>query len=174
MWRGQISAVARGACTLLSAVVVAGWVGSRRGNLSVWHKRPSMVAQFQLCSGSACVSWERGNGRILAIGQLEWDLRLEDNWRGQWLGNWWKPEWSKRPELSWITIPLYLPLALTLAPAAFLWWHEIRRRCLVGVGVCKGCGYDRRGLATLQTLCPECGAVPEPNGRPPIAQGASP
>ena len=71
------------------------------------------------------------------------------------------PQWSSKPFIvtyplaRTMVLPLYLPLALTLAPAAFLWRGEIRRRRRP-VGHCQGCGYNRAGLA-VGVKCPECG-----------------
>jgi hypothetical protein len=48
------------------------------------------------------------------------------------------------------------PVALTLIPAAILWYADHRRR---RPGLCGSCGYDRAGLAA-DAKCPECGTVP--------------
>src|SRR5436190_638693 len=48
------------------------------------------------------------------------------------------------------------PVALTLIPAALLWYADRRR---ARPGLCGGCGYDRAGLL-VEVKCPECGTVP--------------
>jgi hypothetical protein len=53
---------------------------------------------------------------------------------------------------------LLYPIALTLIPAALLWYTNRRR---FGPGSCKKCGYDSRGLAP-DAKCPECGTVLAP------------
>jgi hypothetical protein len=55
-----------------------------------------------------------------------------------------------------VGMSLLYPVALTLIPAALLWYADRRRR---GPGSCGGCGYDRAGLA-VGVKCPECGTVP--------------
>jgi hypothetical protein len=54
-------------------------------------------------------------------------------------------EWS-------ITLPLWIPLALTALPAALLW----RSRLRPPPGHCQHCRYDRRSLPPAAP-CPECG-----------------
>jgi hypothetical protein len=56
-------------------------------------------------------------------------------------------------------VPIW-PFALATGGCAFALWHaDIRARRRARVGVCIGCGYDRRGIAADAT-CPECGTVP--------------
>jgi rubrerythrin len=46
--------------------------------------------------------------------------------------------------------------------AVALWIEDARRRRAaraIAAGLCKKCGYDRRGLPADAT-CPECGTVP--------------
>jgi hypothetical protein len=57
-----------------------------------------------------------------------------------------------------VGVSVLYPVALTLIPAALLWYADRRRR---GPGSCGGCGYDRAGLA-VGVKCPECGTVPAP------------
>jgi hypothetical protein len=74
----------------------------------------------------------------------------------------WLPSWRVGSGWIEIGIPYCLPLAPTLAFAAYFWLSEIsaiRRRRRVKAGVCPGCRYDRRGL-TADAKCPECGTVP--------------
>ncbi len=53
-------------------------------------------------------------------------------------------------------IPLW-PAVLVLGMVTFVSW---RRRLRHGPGQCPRCAYDRRGLATPDAACPECGTVP--------------
>ncbi len=65
-----------------------------------------------------------------------------------------------------LNIPLWLPFPLMLAPTAWLWWGEIRRRRAARremAGHCPSCGYDRSGLADAK--CPECGTVLAPEAK---------
>jgi hypothetical protein len=79
---------------------------------------------------------------------------------------------SPRPPLEWlpsgrvgagwveIGVPYWMPLAPMLAFAVSFWYGEIRRRWRrAKAGLCRRCGYSRRGLAS-DAKCPECGAVP--------------
>jgi hypothetical protein len=51
----------------------------------------------------------------------------------------------------------WIPLFVFGAPAAFWWGRDLRAWRRVRAGRCRGCGYDRRGLAE-KAVCPECGA----------------
>lgn len=56
-----------------------------------------------------------------------------------------------------VTLPLWIPLALVAIPAAALDSRTRRRR---RPGLCPTCGYDLRGLPTSPAPpCPECGAL---------------
>jgi hypothetical protein len=56
-----------------------------------------------------------------------------------------------------ILVDVMPPVALTLIPAALLWYADRRR---FAPHQCKRCGYDRRGLVGgADAKCPECGTV---------------
>ena len=55
-----------------------------------------------------------------------------------------------------VAIPMWTVAALVAAIAAPLWTLHLRARHRARVGLCKGCGYDRKGLA-IDAKCPECG-----------------
>jgi hypothetical protein len=70
----------------------------------------------------------------------------------------WTPDSHFYAINNWfITVPLWIPLALA-APATVVLWY---RRSRAYAGHCKRCGYDRRGLPP-GAACPECGS-----GKPP-------
>lgn len=54
-------------------------------------------------------------------------------------------------------VPLWLPTLLIFIPSACAWWLDLRAMRRARIGLCRACGYDRRGLAA-GSVCPECGA----------------
>jgi hypothetical protein len=99
---------------------------------------------------------------------LGWNMRRTHNWYWGYSGEdspygsiWtWHAGVLYAPDASgWVAgASVLYPVALTLIPAALLWYADRRRS---GPHACKKCGYDRRGLAA-DTKCPECGTVPAP------------
>jgi hypothetical protein len=59
-------------------------------------------------------------------------------------------------ETRFVSIPLWLPMAITAVPAAF-GARRMRRKWRVKRGRCWRCGYD---LRATPDRCPECGATP--------------
>jgi hypothetical protein len=63
-----------------------------------------------------------------------------------------------------ITIPLWpvpggaLIILVIVSSREFVRRRRERRR-----GLCRSCGYDRRGLSSPEAVCPECGALPVPD-----------
>jgi|ERR1051325_3913827 hypothetical protein len=55
--------------------------------------------------------------------------------------------------------PLWIPLLPVALPAGTLWLLDIRRARRERADLCKGCGYDRRGIPP-GAACPECGTTP--------------
>src|SRR2546421_12907398 len=72
------------------------------------------------------------------------------------------PSISRRNQLTLVTVPLWIPLCALAAPAGLLWYPDARAARRRRTGVCRSCGYDRRGLGAEAT-CPECGAAGIPN-----------
>lgn len=69
---------------------------------------------------------------------------------------WW-PRYE-RPGLAFpystLLIPLWIPLVLVAAPAAWSWWRFLHPP--KSPTACRGCGYELAGLAAAAP-CPECG-----------------
>jgi hypothetical protein len=77
----------------------------------------------------------------------------------------WKPLYEPRhdstllggfnPTRVWFSLPLWAPISLLGLVGAAPWGIVIRRQ-RAKLGLCRSCGYDRRGLAE-DAPCPECG-----------------
>lgn len=153
------AAAVRWTATTIAAAMILLWLSTAR-----WR--------FQWCSGDAGLVelwWGRcdvmrsdGAGRVGEPGWTVYDngtLRL-GHWttfRTRGLVDALQPAGART---IWITVPLWLPAALTTAAAAALWAGGPGRRVLrTRSGRCPDCGYDRAGLPA-PAPCPECGAVP--------------
>ncbi len=55
-----------------------------------------------------------------------------------------------------VAMPLWLPAAAWMFVTLAAWRPEIVARRRARAGRCRGCNYDRTGLAA-ETVCPECG-----------------
>jgi hypothetical protein len=63
---------------------------------------------------------------------------------------------GNRVRVTWIILPLWIPVVALVIPTTFLWWRCLR----VLPGHCQNCGYDLTG--NVSGVCPECGtAVPD-------------
>lgn len=96
---------------------------------------------------------------------LEWP-------RARWPNpQYWWIEKAGAPSVSWLTIPLWMPLVAFGGAGGAVWAWERRSRRLLkadpNLGECLGCGYARRGLSPTD-MCPECGAA-RGDLRPPAA-----
>jgi hypothetical protein len=56
---------------------------------------------------------------------------------------------------KYVIVPVWLLPAVFVAPSGVLAILSVRERRRRRVGLCKRCGYDRRGLG--EAVCPECG-----------------
>lgn len=72
------------------------------------------------------------------------------------------PKWGEAFGVTYVTVPLLLPLLIAATPMLFLAhrWHCHRR--LSRIGRCRKCGYSLHGL--VDSRCPECG-VPFENSK---------
>jgi hypothetical protein len=168
MRRGRFGTWAKWACTL--AAVVAVGVAVASGVRSCGVHFGSMSGRWG-CSVQA----ERGTLVLLIMGdqapvgrqrRLYLDCETAKEWRWGteedmrflgWVGGVWARHAESPPLSVWYlgTTVLY-PVLLTTIPAAFLWYKDRPPR---GPHACKGCGYDRRGIAA-EGPCPECGSAP--------------
>lgn len=58
-----------------------------------------------------------------------------------------------------LAVPLWLVIAFVGVPCWFWTLRNLRAWRRRKRGVCVACGYDRRGIAAISTVCPECGAA---------------
>jgi hypothetical protein len=166
-WR-RLRKWAKWTCTVVAVLAVGQAVVSR---FFAWDYHTSSN------SGDSVWTVRIGTGQVLVI---RWEevgqrnLKLPSEWRGWWESYWyWGYPSEKSPYdrlFTWHAGILYspdpsfwvagasvlYPVAVTLIPAALLWYADRRR---FGPGLCTKCGYDRRGLAA-DAKCPECGTVP--------------
>ncbi len=76
-----------------------------------------------------------------------------------WLLVWGRTGTAGNP--SFVSLPLWMPLALLLVSTASVWWLDRRR---IPPGHCQHCGYDLTG--NVSGRCPECGTLIEREGKP--------
>jgi hypothetical protein len=168
MPRGRLRKWAKWACTV-AAVLAVGVAAFSRFYRFYWESvsrgraRDLRIVEVQ---GLLTVSYSpgpelSGNGwadQVIVERFSGWDWGLaggDTSFRTGWL---WHAGfvWSNEPGGWDVGISVIYPVALTLIPAALLWYADRRRP---GPRACGGCGYDRRGLA-VGAKCPECGTVP--------------
>ena len=170
MKRPRLRKWAKWTCTLAAGACVALAVFSR---FYAW--------QYSTTSASGDTWWQVGvsSGQVVALridGTRSIHVARSLGWHVWRLPRWyWGYAGEVSPEgpiLTWHAGVLYAadprdrlagasvlyPVALTLIPAALLWYAD-RRRCKPGA--CGGCGYDRAGLA-VGVKCPECGTPTTP------------
>jgi predicted Zn-ribbon and HTH transcriptional regulator len=56
-------------------------------------------------------------------------------------------------------MPWWIPFIGAAAMAARAWRADARAWRILSEGLCRQCGYDRKGIAAA-SRCPECGAAP--------------
>lgn len=70
---------------------------------------------------------------------------------------WWI-DWGSFGARWYFGVPLWMPILICAIAAARAWRKEVLERRRNSVGLCRGCGYDRRGIAD-GAKCPECGKL---------------
>lgn len=136
---------------------------SRLRRIIKWGGTLASVAMTFLIISPWCISWSSGGGhcRIAAgaggagvgwcsqqaccfLPGLSYEHCDELNPR-----TWWFDYYDG--SVSYLHLPLWVPLLLVALPTAFLWWRDRR----VPPGHCLQCGYDLTG--NTSGVCPECG-----------------
>jgi hypothetical protein len=170
MRRRRLRRWAKWTCTLAAGAAVALVVVSRFypcGCMDVSNAGPD-VREVNLGAGLIWARHYRPIGptywpdgvqvRKLYIDEWCWGLSTESpglGFDGLWHAG---VLYDNAPFDLWVGVSLLYPVALTLIPAALLWYADRRP---FGPGLCPKCSYDRRGLAP-DAKCPECGTVPAP------------
>lgn len=124
------------------------------------------VANLPFYSGSSLgpfFSWRMEHGR-LAVERHSADRRESFYVAINSEGMRFAPEWRTYSWSDWrVNIPLWMPLALTIAVSARAWVLWARRPR--DPSRCPACRYPRQGLAP-HAPCPECGGPPPSLTRP--------
>jgi hypothetical protein len=120
---------------------------------------------------SSARTWGLGNG---TIGVMWATLPLPSDFHQpppRWMFGrrtgpffWWQFSDSSMPGIRVVILPLWIPTLVLASLTTILLWEDLARRHRRRRGLCPSCGYDRRGLATPTTKCPECGTKRE--GKP--------
>jgi hypothetical protein len=161
MKRRHVRAGARWAGTLGCLLWAAAWVWSCWCWLAWTHHSQAMFMLTSLGRGAIHAAWQPVNSAVWAGVAPFSEFQVTDVPPRERFRTDWKPSYKQALGTKAITVPLWLPLVLTLAPTAWLWGSEVRRRRAVRAGSCPSCGYDRRGLVGgADVKCPECGTVP--------------
>jgi hypothetical protein len=170
-WRAKAKSAARWGTTAAAVAIAGAWVGSGWYVLFMRQQRIDAPTKcyrgIDLMGGRAHLyEWwwaRRGSSRC------EFRAGAERIWGGPF----WK--WSFHHQAGGDSVDLYIPLwapfLLAAVSACFLWRGEIIAKRRRRVGVCRGCGYDRRGLVGgADAACPECGT--DPTKQPPPRNSA--
>ncbi len=128
--------------TVLLAVV---WIGSAWWAIS-WYRQRGI--SFIVVNG--CLDVEDRLGRPWPTELLGWEVRPHDpHFR-------WSLDWASRSSVWLISVPLWMPLALSVIVTAAAWRLDTLARRRARMNLCPKCNYDRTGLAA-GVVCPECG-----------------
>jgi hypothetical protein len=127
--------------------MLASWGASRWFLINVTHVG-EYSALAQVVSGEIRVLWFPGWARHWPGPGWHIDgRRCAPAWS-------WKVGWGAELGTSHVTVPLYIPFALSALPTAFLFYRDRRSVRWAREGRCVWCGYD---LSGVRGPCPECG-----------------
>jgi hypothetical protein len=106
------------------------------------------------------VQWFEGFGPCPYGRSIEWERRRPFFFMGDRSI---LPRWYHFGSGITVTVPLWLPLAASIAFAVWLWRLDVLARRHARLNLCPKCNYDRAGIAA-DAKCPECGAIPTSRG----------
>jgi hypothetical protein len=168
MRRRRVRTWAKWACTLAAVLCVGAAmlnglgirrVGSCRNDTAMWIvEARNGVAYAAVLDGVDPRDFPRNVGKTWIERLVGWGLGIE---RGSAASDD-VPTWHAgvlygRGAFGWVVgVDVVHPLLLAAGLAAFLWYKDRPPR---GPHACKGCGYDKSGLAA-DSPCPECGILP--------------
>ena len=72
----------------------------------------------------------------------------------------WRPQRYGTGASAVIILPIYLPFTALAIPTALLFYLDRRTTRRTRAGRCPTCAYNRAGLPSPSTPCPECGTPP--------------
>jgi hypothetical protein len=150
--------VARYLSLVLTVLSIGAWAGGRWYYVDYHWWRSSFVWAFYITKGGAELSgFTSHNGIADGFGAG----RIQDAPTWSW---WFEVDWQQptgRMIFRRVFVPLWPVIVLAGAATLVLWRPESERGRRKRLGLCRSCGYDRRGLAP-DAPCPECGTVPPP------------
>jgi hypothetical protein len=147
--------------TTMTILLAGAAIGSLWYGLTIDYLDPGDRVSGSVKIDHGILRWSRYWGGRPRAARLDWELT-----RIQAAGP--RPQWTWRfydpgPAGKHLFLPLWIPAALTMLPAALAWRHDLRMRRRARAGECPSCGYPRAGLAP-DAKCPECGAAPTKQG----------
>lgn len=120
----------------------------------IWDS-PRLQYQISAMQGTLYFGW-RPEGWSAATdayaGEPGWTVAKYSGF--EWC--WWFGR-GRLTTITWVEIPLYIPLGILLLLTALSWYKAIQHRVLPGH--CQKCGYDLTGNTSGR--CPECGEKTE-------------
>ena len=141
---------------MLCVTIAAAWLLSRWRGVHYGWRANGGYRYVEIRSGAIFVG---GLGPPYVVNEADIRLRLTQNPLA--MQTWfWRPTYSPagsgaiRNELSFATVPLWLPCAVAVVSTAFLFYRDRRSARRSREGRCVGCGYDLSGVSAK---CPECG-----------------
>ena len=157
MRRPRTATILRWLSTLACAVLLAMLALSLRWSAYVWRAGPASGLTV-LCTRGELDIQHLPFGISLGA-RTRWGLNVTpQDESARWKCGW-KPKWSSDAPGTAAVLPLWIP-CLGIIPTALWWWRDLRTARRRRTGACKSCGYDRSGLMSPTSPCPECGAVP--------------
>lgn len=140
------------ACTTLTTALVAAWVVSVfffAGYVSGLRHYALAQGTF-LTRGALALSWQNDRWTVGMPPAWVWSSRPP---RDVLI---WLPAIETGPRRRLVTIPMWMPVSLSLLATYAAWRYELRSRRRARAGLCPTCRYDL-AATPAGAPCPECG-----------------
>ncbi len=144
----RIRRIAKWAGLVVCVLIVVAWAASLR-----WYvTRFGTYVRADLCVGSVRAAWRTDSrfSRFRRVRVARWEVSVVSPSRSRYGFRWPTAESQPSLEMSWVSLPLWLPLLVIATPTAILWRRDRR----IPPGHCQKCGYDLTG--NVSGRCPEC------------------